>query len=267
MLTVCDVVSAYTLTKITHNKWAGLFLYAMPSTIWWTSHEGQFESLSLMFMLLTTRLALQNKWKLSGFTLALGIQTKIFGVLLVPALVYFLLKVKKEYRAKYIKNILLGVGIGFCLFSPFYIEKPLLLFSPLIDNTNRLFNPFWWNIFDKRYFELIPSWLVLWNFLLSAAILLSLMAVWFKKYRSEYLIFLPSISFWVIVKSLSWATFYYPIHFLGTLPLLSKYKKLFFALLVLAFLQDGRVVALILNMRHIEYEVPFYDKKNGKLHG
>lgn len=249
-LTLCDLASSYILAVNT-SRWLGLLLFASPALIWWTSHEGQFESLHLLLMLLCGHFALRKRWFLAGLMLALGIQTKLFSVLLFPFLLGELGNLESE-RAPAAKRAAAGFVGGFLPFLPFYHAQPKILLLPFLQKTPVFFNTYGWNFLRKANFG-ADDWLTIsWNAFFSCASLATLLLFAIRSWKSPRRIFpaIGPLSFWVVVKSLHWAFPWYAIQLPGLLFPLLREKKLFLLLMALSFLQDFDAGRFIMGIRY-----------------
>ncbi|MCP4710129.1 MAG: hypothetical protein GY869_16020, partial [Planctomycetes bacterium] len=87
VLTLVDFFNAWTIGRITGNRWLALLYLCHPIGIWFVSHEGQSEPLVNFFMILCLYY-LQKDRPVSFCFLTLAIQTKLFPVFLVPYALY-----------------------------------------------------------------------------------------------------------------------------------------------------------------------------------
>jgi len=264
LLTLCDVGSAVIIAKHS-SKRMGLLLLATPSMVWWTSHEGQFESLQLFMMLVCSHFILKKKWFLAGVFLMLGVQTKIFSVLLIPFLMAQLF-IERDKIYESTKKILLGIFVGILPFFPFYIKKPTILFMPLLENTNRSFNPFAWNLSSPEFVQNTHKWIMNWSATFSYVmiVVLVIFTITIRKKKFDLLSSLSPSSFWLILKSLKWAHVWYPIQFAGLLLSVVNYRRIFALLLILNFCQDGTGLAFTFGfgneIKDISYKVEHMKK-------
>jgi len=128
--------------------------YAIMVGSWW----GEFDSIAVLFMLLSIYYLEKNSLALSGFWLGMGISTKLFpGILVIPVAYYLLLK--KGQLLRYSASLFSTVGVTFSSF---------LLFPFAFDYVIRLFtgrvSP---DLAGSNVFSGL-SWLVLLNPLLSS---------------------------------------------------------------------------------------------------
>ena len=198
-LTLLEAVSAYLIFRHTGEKWLALIYWASPVSIWWTSHEGQFEALQNLFMIAAIYL-LPRRRRISWLCLFLAIQVKITSLLLLP---FFILS-DKESRPLFKKdNIVLAV----ISFIPTFIGA--LFYSPMFPKTGMRYNPYYWNLFSKSFFGWNPAWLIISDQVSTyGAILLLFWLIYQSANRSQYvapLAFLAlckiwrSVNFWYMV--------------------------------------------------------------------
>jgi len=128
--------------------------YVIMVGAWW----GEFDSLALLFMLLSVHYLQRRRIMLSGFWLGMGISTKLFpGVLLIPV-VYYILMTQKSQISKYIASLFATLGVVFSslLFFPYSLDFVIRLLtgrvSPDTGGSN-LFSGLSWLIL----FQQLPS--------------------------------------------------------------------------------------------------------------
>src|SRR6266849_5136340 len=140
-LTIIEVFCAY-LFKKRISGLAAILYFCSPVSIWYASHEGQFEPLQVLFIVLTVAAVGSRRWGMPGLLLALSIQVKQFGVLLFPWVAYELWQssTNGQDRLKAATFFGLGCSAGFLPFLGFYRQKPDLLVSPL--NAPIIFSPY-----------------------------------------------------------------------------------------------------------------------------
>lgn len=204
-LTFLDLLSSYLIYRHTGEKWLGFFYWASPTMIWWTSREGQFESLQ-NFLVVAAIVSLPHRRILAFLLLALAIQTKLFAVVLLP---FFALSSWRERRwwqdlAAFAGGFL-ATAIAFVYYSPFQNFN----FQTL------RYNPYYWNFLDTRVFTWNPRWLVISN-QLTSYLLLILLVVLLWRHRGSAQGWLQGASqvvgplgFLAVVKSAGQAQFWY----------------------------------------------------------
>jgi hypothetical protein len=84
-LTSIEAVNSLLVGRITGSALAGLAYWALPLSAWWVSHEGQFEPVQTLPVLLGWSLLRQHPgW--AGAMLSAAFQVKLTAVLLLPCL-------------------------------------------------------------------------------------------------------------------------------------------------------------------------------------
>jgi len=242
VLTLVDFSCTYLFYKYI-SKLAAFLFFCAPVSLWYTSHEGQFEILQTLFIILTAISVRRKQWHLAGFLFSISVQVKQFGVLVLPWMLYKIWTNRDKEDQSFINIIyqtLSGLILGFLLFLPFYIQAPWLLLLPLIAGSIDTYNPFAWNFLNPSLFGWNPQWLVVWNELFSYApfIILSITGIITVK-KGDFttsVSTVPLTLFWLIIKSLKWGQFWYSIVGPGFLFCLSR-KSLIHLLLLLYMVQ------------------------------
>ena len=86
-LTFCDVLTTILIGKST--SWvASMLIFAAPASIWYTSHEGQYECLTNLLVVLSILFARLGKWKCAGAFFMLALQTKQLAIFIFPYLIF-----------------------------------------------------------------------------------------------------------------------------------------------------------------------------------
>ena len=86
ILTLLAAINCFYIRRLTRNPWLALLYWINPLSIWFVSYEGQFEEMAVFWVLLAIS-ALRKNQPIAYLYLAIGIQTKLFPVFLIP---YFL---------------------------------------------------------------------------------------------------------------------------------------------------------------------------------
>ncbi|NLE77071.1 MAG: hypothetical protein GX605_10030, partial [Chloroflexi bacterium] len=75
VLTLIELANGLLMARLSHNRWFGLAYFLNPVSMWWYSHEGQYEPVvALLTLLSLLYLARRSVW---GYAwLGLGIQAK-----------------------------------------------------------------------------------------------------------------------------------------------------------------------------------------------
>lgn len=243
MLTVADLVAALLMWRLV-GPLHGLIMFSMPAAMWYTSHEGQYESLVSLALMATVFLVGRDRWAWAGATWGAALQLKQFALLLGPFLVAALVALERCRRMPALRALAIG-GLIVCLpFVPFYAAESSLWLRP-IDGQRIVYNPFHWNLAAPATFLWNPSWLVVWNAAATAAIL-AVLIVYTLRARSadQRLRALPALTFWGLLKSLQWAQFWYVVPAPALSAPLSS-ARLLLILLSLYWLQCGRSLMLL----------------------
>lgn len=238
-LTIVDLFCTYLFYKYV-SKLAAVLFFCAPVMLWYSSHEGQFEVIQSLFIILNA-LAIKNRqWRLSGFYFAISIQVKQLGLLIAPWMLYEMWR-EKSVSGKSFYSILIqvaqGAVLGFIPFLMFYVRTPFLLLLPVTQGSNLIYNPFYWIFVMGRFFSWNPKWLIYWNAVFTYTPLIILLVAIFRSNKKEkFISAIPLVSFWFLIKSLKWGQFWYTIINPGFIFCLSR-KKLIHLLLCLHLLQ------------------------------
>ena len=79
VLTLFDFVSAALIGRAT-SWWAGLIVFSAPIGVWYTSHEGQYESLVTLLVIISVLSARGRNWIMAGASFMLALQAKQFAI-------------------------------------------------------------------------------------------------------------------------------------------------------------------------------------------
>jgi hypothetical protein len=82
-LSLLEALSALLVARGSGSRWLGLAYFALPNSLWWTSHDGQFEALQNALALGAVYLAGRRR-RAAWVLLALAVQAKLSALLLVP---------------------------------------------------------------------------------------------------------------------------------------------------------------------------------------
>jgi hypothetical protein len=243
-LTLCELASSLVFAKML-GPGAGLMVFSAPVSVWYTSHEGQFEG--LLGLLIVTAIAAANRrrWVVAGCAWMVALQLKQFAVLLGPFLLARMLVGNRGGRLHSVERFVLGLVLGFLPFALFYWQAPDLWLRPL-QNQNLVFNPFHWKFWQAEHFDWSPPWLIAWNSLatyLTLAVILGFIAS--RRRIATLLEGSPLMLFWLMVKSLNWAQFWYTILVPPFTLCLANHRRLTIILLAVHWLQCGRSIELL----------------------
>ena len=200
-LTVMEGVNAWLIGRYTGQRWLGAIYWGFPASIWWVSHEGQFEPLQSLF-LIAAIVTLRRHRSLGFLLLALAIQVKLLAILLLP---WFLFQIRNEGTRVRITS-LVALGIGFV--PTLIAASQYSLMAGLGRTVNSLrFNPYFWNFLDQAIFLWNPTWLVVINQVVSYGLLLVLILA--VQRSTEPITYFAPIAFVALVKGSMLAQFWY----------------------------------------------------------
>jgi len=156
-LTLIEAANTLLIFQFSRQRWLALLYWASPISIWWASHEGQFEPLQNLFVL-GALLALKEKKGLAFTLLALAIQVKVTAIFFVP---YFLFAARRET----LKNLLSTLGDFIIGFAPTVLAACYYpVFAQVFSTTGTMaYNPYYWNVLKPGIFGWNPTWLVLFD--------------------------------------------------------------------------------------------------------
>jgi Gpi18-like mannosyltransferase len=245
-LTLFDLGSAYLIGRAT-SWWAGLLVFSAPVSVWYTSHEGQYESMVTFFVVLAVLSARSGRWFWSGVAFMWALQTKQLALLIAPYLLYEIFLRRHLDPRRAVLGFLGGFVTAFLPFLPFYFWRHDLWFLPL-QNQENLLNPFYWPLFWRKaamaHFEEVSDLRIVWNELVTTIPLIFLVVFVSRgSFRRRVPQALPSISFWVMIKSMAWVMNWYVILLPGLTLALWRHRRWMVVLLVFYWLQCGQQVA------------------------
>lgn len=253
-LTLLDVAVAWLIGRHT-SAWIGLLVLGAPMAAWYTSHEGQFESLVAFFLAVAVASQMSQRWLMSGLAFVLAIQTKQLAVFLAPWLLWELWKAQRsaDNGPRFGAPILrfgAGLVLGLLPFASFYIRHPEIPFLPL-QNQDLSYNPFAWNPTNPGHFGWHPTWLTYWD-VVGTTLLLAIGVVALVRSLPDrtWHRALPLTLFVGAIKSLSWAQFWYTALTPALVFPLRQRRMLTALALVIYFLHDGRSLTLLAGMRY-----------------
>lgn len=255
VFTVADLTTALLIGRAS-SWWAGWLIFSAPASVWYSSHEGQYESLVTFFMVSSILSARRGKWLLCGIFFMLALQTKQLGILIAP---YLLFEICNRIRPKQIlavKNFLIGFFLALLPFSPFYAWRQDLWLLPL-QNQEYLLNPYYWPFFCTNvsiaHFDECSYSRVLWNIIVSFTPLAFLALFLARgKFLKKFPQALPTLGFWLLIKSASWVMNWYLLLLPACSFTLWRYRRLVIALFVIYWLQCGQQLSSVIGDMHIE---------------
>jgi hypothetical protein len=254
-LTLCDLGTAVLIGRAS-SWWGALLVFSAPASVWYTSHEGQYESLVTLLMVFSIFSMRLGRWKLAGAAFLLALQTKQLAIMIAPYLLFEIFNRIRPKQLRAAKGFLIGFGVALLPFLPFYYWRPNLWLLPL-QNQGNLLNPFFWPFFcsnaSMAHFDECSDFRALWNALVSFAPL-ALMALFLAHghFRRKFPQSLPTIGFWVMIKSAAWVMNWYMLLLPACSFTLWRYRRCMIALLVIFWLQCGQQVASIIGDIRIE---------------
>ena len=199
-LTAVEAANSFFVARITGSRWIGLLYWAMPASIWWVSHEGQFEPLQAFFTFAAiTVFALSPVW--SGMLLAFAIQTKVTALFLIPLFLWR--SWHKGSLQQWLAGLVLGVLPTFLAQTKFKAVKMGFFTGRHVLN----YNPYYWNPWNKVFWAWHPTWLIVWVQLATfGAIVALLIAAYHTRKPID---FLAPFTFLAACKASAQAQFWY----------------------------------------------------------
>lgn len=237
VLTLIEALNSLLVYKYSKQRFLALIYWASPISIWWVSHEGQFEPLQNIFII-SALFFLPKRKSLAFILLALAVQVKLTAVLFLP---YFLLQTRHEKLGS-LTHIFTAFVIGFLptIVTIFHYPAISQIFSTI---TSLNYNPYYWNFFNHRMFGWNPIGLIIINQLSSYGILFFLFICMFKHGDIEN--FIAPCLFILICKLNNLCQFWYFILFMPfLLPIYDKRLRL--RLFMITYFLDVRSLAQIL---------------------
>jgi hypothetical protein len=206
VLSAIELGNSALVFRLTGSPLLALLYWASPASLWWVSHEGQFEPLVVGFALLALHSLRTGRTTSAYVWLAIAVQAKLFPILLLP---YFAVRARSNraslaFAVAFLPSLLALTGSR-------YITR---MFAP--DYWPSGFNPFAWNLADEAHHAWMPRPLVLacgaltYGCLLAAAGLL-VRALWRRRPEAmpTAVGYLPLVLFLALLKSIGWAQFWY----------------------------------------------------------
>ena len=201
VLTLIEALNSLLIYKYSKQRLLALIYWASPISIWWVSHEGQFEPLQSAFVI-SALWMLPRRKPLAFILLALAIQVKLLAVLLFP---YFLLQARREKLGN-LTLPLTAFAIG-CLPTVFTMFHYPVISQILSTGTTLKYNPYYWNIFNCSMFGWNSVSLIIIDQLSSYGILFFLIYCIFK--LGDVKSFIASCGFILFCKLANLCQFWY----------------------------------------------------------
>jgi len=246
VLTLFDLGSALLIARAT-SWWAGLLVFSAPVTVWYTSHEGQYESMVTFLVVVAVLGARSGAWFRAGAFFMLALQTKQLALLIAPYLLYEIFVRRHLHPRRTMVRFLAGFLAAFIPFLPFYLWRHDLWLLPL-QNQQNLLNPFYWPLFWKQaaldHFEDVSGLRIFWNEVVTTVPLLILGLFLLRgSFLRRVPQALPSISFWIMIKSMAWVMNWYVILIPGLTLALWRHRRWLVVLLIFYWLQCGQQIS------------------------
>lgn len=250
VLTLFDFVSAALIGRAT-SWWAGLIVFSAPIGVWYTSHEGQYESLVTLLVIISVLSARGRNWIMAGASFMLALQAKQFAILIAPYLAYEIFTASDRTHplkaARSAARMLIGFVGAFLPFIPFYYWRHDLWLLPL-QNQENLLNPDYWPLFWSSsaldHFNEVSSFRMIFGGITTTAPLLVL-ALFLA--RGDFLRKLPQampcLGFWMLIKSMAWVMNWYINIVPGLAFALWRYRRWMILLFAIHWLQCGQQIA------------------------
>lgn len=222
MLTGIEALNSMLVYKYARSRLLALLYWISPISIWWVSHEGQFEPLQNLMVILALILFKDEKRRnLAYVMLGLAVQVKLTAVFILP---YFVLT---EWKAKLLLKRSGYVALGFL---------PTILVSLVTDPFSLLtrsaalrYNPYFFNVFNLGMFKWNPVWLVSVNQISTYLLLMFLCVYGLRKcQRKVWAEVGPAILFLIFIKLVPNAQFWYMVALLPMfLPISNERLRLY----------------------------------------
>lgn len=210
-LTLCDLLAALLVGRAI--CWiAAMLIYAAPASIWYTSHEGQYEGLVTLLLVVAVLSAKEGSWRKAGIAFMLSLQCKQLAIFIAPYLLLEIFLNRSGTRLRSVAKLLTGMALAALPFVPFYIWRHDLWLLPL-QGQMKGFNPFFWPLLwnqdaMRAHFGEHPQ--IVWNTLCSTLpIVLLLLFLVSRDFWKRLPQALPTLGFYSLVKSLKWAMYWY----------------------------------------------------------
>lgn len=169
-LTALEALNAWFVWRLTGRRWMALVYWAAPVSLFWVSHEGQFEPLQNLFVF-AALFVLPRRPAAGGALLALAVQVKLTAVVALPWAIVDAIRRDRPLGRWVAGGFLLGL-LPTLAAQPFYpAALQPLLFSRMLE-----LNPYFWDAFDPEMFTWNPPWLIALHALASCAVLFILIA-------------------------------------------------------------------------------------------
>jgi hypothetical protein len=218
-LTIIEAFNSWLVFRYSRQRLLALLYWACPLSIWWVSHEGQFEPLQTLFAL-SALILLPKRRGLAFFLLAVAIQVKATAVLFIPL---FLLDVLQKKPKDHLPSLVaFCVGLIPTIIAMFHYP----VISQVLGTAGLLtYNPYYWNVLKTGMFGWNPPWLIAFDQCATYGMLL-LLVFWAVKLRDNKG-FLAPAGFIIFCKIAPICQFwYFTLQMSFLLPVQDKRKRL-----------------------------------------
>ena len=201
LLTAVECLNGWLVYRVTQDRWCAWLYFCHPLSLWFVSHEGQFEPIVNLLTLLS--LLLWQKNRLSAFLfLSLAVQTKLFPIFLFPLFLARMLRLSWRRTLQALGWGCIGLlpsGVAAWnsaylahLFLPGYVPKS---------------NPITWALMDHGLQAFTPLWIVLSHWIAGIVFLGAILV--FMRSEQRFLPFLAPLIFVAFVKANPVGQFWY----------------------------------------------------------
>ncbi len=174
-LTGVEAINSILVGRITGSRLAALAYWASPLSLWWVSHEGQFEPAQTLPMLLAWWL-LARRPGCAGALLALAVQVKLTALLLLPL---GLMQVWRLSTPAALRVFVAGFLIGFAPSVLAATAYPMVAQIFLTSSWPVTFNPWHWAFLQGGHRWWLPvSYVLMVQAALAGAISVMLYGLW-----------------------------------------------------------------------------------------
>lgn len=203
VFTLLDTLTAWLIYKTTEDRACALLYWLNPASLWFSSREGQFEGMVVLWMVLAL-LALKHKKPAAYGFLGLAIQAKLFPVFLAP---YFLWQMAWREPRRLARQWLCGVASFLPTVWAQYRSGYLthLLGSGYVPQ----YSPIHWLVREPAFYPYAPYGLVLSHFFFSAVFVVA--ALWGMRRTGRIMEFFPAVAYLVFIKMIPLGQFWYLI--------------------------------------------------------
>jgi hypothetical protein len=144
-LTLIEAINACLIGRLTRSVTLAVLYWASPLSIWWVSREGQFEPLQAMVVLLAIAAATSRPF-VGGFSLALGVSTKVTAGALAPWLARETWSLGTRSRWSAASGVALGLAPLVAAQWLYGGVTNVARYSALL-----AYNPYYWNPLADRF--------------------------------------------------------------------------------------------------------------------